>query len=73
MAETIIPSWYEIIVSNIGRVAQGNNAFKANSVYATYVKMSKENYGRVAGETVTMFRNGEIVKEYTGALHQVED
>ena len=64
---------YEIIVSNVGRVAEGTKAFEANSVFHHYVKASKAKYGRAAGETVTMFRNGEVVKEYTGTLHQTED
>lgn len=64
---------YEVLVSNIGLVAHGDNAFNANTVYNTYVGQSKRGMGRVAGENVTMLRNGEIVKEYIGHLHRMED
>ena len=65
--------FYEVIVSNLGKVLEGSNAFKANSVYNQYVGMSKRNYGRVAGESVDMYRNGEIVKQFTGSLHETAD
>lgn len=65
--------FYEVIVSNVGKVLEGNNAFKANSAYHTYVGLSKRNEGRVAGETITLFRNGEVVKEFTGSLHMVDN
>jgi hypothetical protein len=65
--------YYEVIVSNIGKVLEGSNAFKANSAFNTYVGQSKRGYGRAAGESVTMFRNGEPVKEFTGSLHMTDD
>ena len=65
--------FYEVIVSNIGKVLEGSNAFKANSAYHTYVKMSKNNVGRCAGESVDLYRNGEILKQFTGSLHETED
>lgn len=58
--------WYEVHVSNVGRVLEGRNAFKANSAYHTYVRMSERGYGRCAGEDVTLIRDGEIVKEHVG-------
>ena len=64
--------FYEVIVSNLGKVLEGNNSVKANSAYNTYVSQSKRGYGRVAGESVDMYRNGEIVKQYTGSLHREE-
>ena len=64
--------FYEVIVSNVGKVAEGDNAFKANTVYNTYVGQSKRGYGRVAGETVALYRNGELVKEFLGSVQEAE-
>ncbi len=65
--------FYEVIVSNLGKVLEGNNAFKANSAFNIYVGKSKRGEGRVAGESVDMYRNGEVVKQFTGSLHETED
>ena len=58
------PWFYEVIVGNIGRVHEGSDSYKAASIYNRYVDLSKEGYGRAAGETVTLLRDGEIVQEH---------
>ena len=59
---------YEIIVGNIGRVHRGHSRREADRAYAIYVDQSKSNYGRAAGESVTMMEDGEVLKEHTGKL-----
>lgn len=60
---------YEIIVGNVGSVYYGTNGFEAYAQFQAYCGLSKASYGgRVTGEDVTLFKNGEIVKEYIGAL-----
>ena len=59
---------FQVVVGNIGHVYDGNNYMQAQSKYTGYVKASKANYGRAAGEPVTLFHNGEIKAEYFGTL-----
>lgn len=59
---------FEVVVGNIGTVYSGNNYMAACSRFQVYVKQSKSNYGRAAGESVTLLQGSEIRKEYIGAL-----
>ena len=61
---------FQVVVGNIGQVYDGNNYMQASGKYRSYVKDSKANYGRAAGEPVTLFHNGEIRSEYFGMLEQ---
>ena len=56
---------HEVIVGNIGTVYDGPSEIKALAKYDTYVNQSRDNYGRAAGESVTMLTNGEISREYS--------
>lgn len=57
---------YQVIVGNIGTVWEGNNPIEARGVYGTYKRQSADNYGRAAGEDVTVMRDNEIFYEYAG-------
>lgn len=57
-------SAFQVIVGNIGTVYAGPLLREALSEYAEYRKQSVNNYGRAAGETVTLLRRGEIQYEY---------
>jgi RNA-splicing ligase RtcB len=59
---------FEVVVGNIGTVYSGNNFMQAQTKYSTYVKQSHDEYGRAAGEPVTLFHNGDIRSEYAGTL-----
>lgn len=61
---------YQVIVGNIGMVYSGFDREKAIEKFNTYVKDSKENYGRAAGEPVALFSGEEIEMEYPGTLTQ---
>lgn len=58
---------WEVTVGNIGTVYSGNGT-EAKRVFASYREQSKAAVGRAGGESVTLWKNGEPVKEYTGAL-----
>lgn len=58
---------YEVIVGNIGLIYEGGNGNRARRQFNEYVRISLENYGRAAGESVTLFMNDEPIKEYIGA------
>jgi len=56
---------YEVLVSNIGRVHQGTGYFEALGEYGSWVNESKSRHGgRAMGETVTLMKNGEPMREY---------
>ena len=61
---------YEIVVGNIGTVYSGTNKSDASMTWIAYVDASESKSGRAAGEDVTMFKNGEIVKEHIGYLNE---
>ena len=60
------PLW-EVTCGNIGTVYSGNGT-EAKRHFAEYRSQSKNNYGRAAGETVTLWKDGEPVKEFDGTL-----
>lgn len=59
---------WEVVVGNIGTVYDGSNGFEATKEYNQYVRLSKDNYGRVAGESVILFRDDDVYKEYYGTI-----
>jgi hypothetical protein len=58
---------YEVIVGNIGTVYDGASMSAASETYRDYVMMSKSERGRAGGESVTMFKDGDIVREHAGS------
>ena len=64
---------YEVVVGNIGKVYSGTNGFEAFKTFQIYCGQSKSNYGRAAGEDVTLFKNGEIRKEFAGSIGRSDD
>ena len=61
-------TYYEVIVGNIGTVYSGRDIDAATVKYYAYVDLSKSDYGRAAGEAVTLTRNGDILAEHAGTL-----
>ncbi len=57
---------YRVTVGNIGEVHQGNNKMCANQCYVAYVQRSKGDVGRAGGEQVTLWKNGEPIREHEG-------
>lgn len=57
--------FYEVIVQNIGKVHEGSTLRGANAVYDNYVDQSRRGYGRAANEGVILFKDSNILKEYT--------
>ena len=55
---------YEVIVGNIGTVCYGLNKKATLKMYTEYVALSKSGRGLAGNEPVTMFTNGELIKEY---------
>jgi hypothetical protein len=58
---------YEIIVGNIGTVYTGTNGFEANKTFNQYRSASMSPHGRASGESVTLLKDGEVVREYVGS------
>ena len=59
---------FQVIVGNVGTVYSGNNYMVAMSEFSAYVKISKSNSSRCAGEPVTLMHNGEPKREYAGTV-----
>lgn len=55
---------YEVVVGNIGTVYSGHSKAKATLEYNGYVRDSKFGPGRASGESVTLFIDGEIGRDY---------
>lgn len=63
---------FEVIVGNVGTVYSGGEMKKALEAFGEYRKQSQSDYGRAAGEDVTMLGtvNGKTIvqKEYVGSI-----
>ena len=57
---------YEVLVGNIGLVHAGPGYAVALEVFNDYKTISETGWGRAAGEAVTLFKNGEPIREYPG-------
>ena len=62
---------YTVHVGNIGTVYSGADHAAADRSFTEYKDQSKQ-YGRAAGESVYMFENGEIAREFTGEIDSRE-
>ncbi len=63
---------YIVNVGNIGNIQESNKK-QALKTYKEYVEMSKSNTGRAGGESVVLFVNDEIEREYIGTLHKIKE
>lgn len=59
---------YEVVVGNVGTVYRGADEKVANVAFDTYVDLSKSGHGRAAGEEVSFFEDGDLVKEFETTL-----
>lgn len=55
---------YYVIAGNVGYVHSGTNLYLAKHAFKMYVELSKQGYGRVASEPVTLLKGEEVIKEY---------
>lgn len=58
---------YTVNVGNIGNI-QCANKKEAIETYNEYVRQSFENYGCAAGESVVLFEEDKIIKDYIGRI-----
>lgn len=63
---------WALVIGNIGTIEFHTNGFEAVRAYNDYVTMSKAAVGRASGETVTLFKNGDVHREYIGR-YDIED
>jgi hypothetical protein len=57
---------FEVVVGNIGTVYRGTEGPEARATFKEYKEQSKSGTGRAAGESVTLFQNGEPIDEWAG-------
>lgn len=55
---------YQVIVGNIGTVADTDNRRAAFDCFLRYVDNSKSGYGREANEPVTLMEDGNPIHEH---------
>lgn len=60
------PTYY-VVVGNIGETHRGPRLVDAEHVFNVYAGQSAGGYGRVGGEPVTLFKDDEIIREYSRA------
>jgi len=54
---------YQVIVGNIGTVYDGDDIIEAEENFKEYYNQSKDGYGRASGESVTLWVDGEPIKD----------
>lgn len=57
---------YQVVVGNIGTVYSGLNLDEAIRTFHEYVRQSRSGYGRAAGESVVIMKDGEPMTEVEG-------
>lgn len=62
---------YEVVVGNVGTVYAGDDAAAAQAAFDEYLNQSIHGHGRAQGEPVTMFEDGEVIREFSPVLHRV--
>ena len=61
-------SIYTVVVGNIGTAHSGTNRKQAESHFCEYRDQSRRNYGRAAGESVVLLRNGDPIWQFVGKI-----
>ena len=66
---------YQVLVGNVGQVYCGLSFREANAAYTEYCRLSDGQYGRAAGEAVTLLHGGEMLamKDARDDEDEVED
>lgn len=65
---------YQVIVSNIGEVYDGTSKVAAKDSYEAYLTQSRlTTTGRVSGEAVTLFEDGDPILEHLGYRYLFEN
>ena len=57
-------SKYEVTVGNVGNVHTGSNKQSAKVVFLEYVRVSNSGVGSAGGEDVTLWKDGEPIREF---------
>lgn len=60
---------YEVVIGNIGTIWTGATLKNALREFHGYRLVSQSGKGPAGGEDVTLFKDGELVKEYQATLH----
>ncbi len=63
---------YTVNVSNIGNI-ECRNKREAIKTYDEYVLQSEQNYGKAAGENVSLLKNGEPIEGFFGGNENGDD
>lgn len=67
------PASFEVVASNVGTVHRDADELAAHQFFDIYVSLSAAGDSSVGDESITLFRNGEIEREFVGALALIGD
>lgn len=62
------PGRYDVVVSNIGHVGRDVGYTTAHKLFREYRQLSKMGYGRAGHESVSIFKDGELIRHFAGKL-----
>jgi hypothetical protein len=65
--ETLHGAWMrklQLVVRTLGKVYEGDSEREARRRYRLFVKGSKESCGRSTGQSVTLFKDWMVMREY---------
>ncbi len=66
------PATYQVVVSNCGLVHECEEPSEARYFFECYREYSRANYGRAAGESVTLLAYGEPIQEFVGYFETLD-
>ena len=66
-------SYCEVIVGNIGKVADTDNMVHAEEIARSYEYDSMMGIGRAAGESVYIIQDGDLVYDFVGRIDRDGD
>jgi hypothetical protein len=58
---------FTVLVGSVGNVYHGPDEALARMDYEDCCTLSRMNHGRMAGETITLCKDGEPIREYIGS------
>ena len=61
---------FQVLVGNIGQVYAGDDWREATRIYGEYKRQSENEFGRAAGEDVTLMRDGAPHWEHIGSASE---
>lgn len=66
------PTWFEVVVGDIGSVYRGADEAEAESLFKIYAALSAEGASRAGDQSVVLLRDGDVERSFVGAADVVQ-